>query len=195
MTVKDFSPIQSDTVYIDPNSNDYLGSEIYFSDSNSILYCLITREKEDGDFYLMNYSILNGYNNSTDYDYRIDINNYIWNPHLDIFIEDNIDFYSFELPLNHSNFSIMIGTTDFMLESGFISYISTLSNGEMYITNISGANSYVDYNFNFKVIDNKMSIPSYPFVSNLLNNSYFVIGLGPNTVPEPTTTTTTTNTP
>lgn len=200
MIVKSFSPIQAGTTYIDPNSSSFNGTEYFFSDEYPKIYCLITRQNGDEyilsgstyvrNYYLLAYLKLEGYNNNTDYDYRIDLDKYIYTPHYNVKVNQIVSggtFYSFTLPENFSNFNIMFNRSDFMSQTGFTQYVNTLPDGVMYITeaNKVAADNYCLEHLSLKVIDNVMDIPSYPVVSELHENSMFMIGLSNNSIPSP----------
>lgn len=186
MQVKSFSPIQSGITYINPRASDFLGTQYFFNDSSEYLYCVIARKNCNDTterYYLLTYLLLEGYNNGTDYDYRIDLDEFIYNIHENVSITDNTTFYSFVLPDNCCDFTIMFHGSDILDDATFISNVTTLDNGEMYIANadIGTCKGLVYSSFDLKVIDNTMSIADIHYVNDLYNNSYFMIGIGQNT--------------
>lgn len=183
MDVKSFSPIQDGVTYIDTNSVDFTGTEYFFSDTNSRLYCLITRRNgDDSDYSCLVYLRLEGYNNGTDYDYRINLSDYIFQPNFNINVTEVNEFYSFNIPNNNCEFNIMFDIEDFMHpDSAFVQYVNTYSNGYKYITGEEKQNAD-DYCYDYlslNVINNKMSLPNLHYSTELHCNSLFMIGFGP----------------
>ena len=199
MIIKDFSPINSDTIYLNPNETD---PKFFFSDNNSQLYAMITRYDGTSKFYILAYLRLEGYNNNYDYDYQIDFSNYIKLLKNDIVLQShstNVDY--FVMPENKNFIVCMLNTTDVMSSTGFTQYISDLNNGEKYFTgaNMSNASNASYYTFDFDVIDNNFSLAqTTAYSSELYNCSKFMlafnsklIGSGEIVVTGATTTTTT----
>ena len=190
MIVKSFSPIQSGTTYIETNSELFAGTEYFFSDDNSRLYCLITRRncfEANNNYYLLGYLRLDGYGNGTDYDYRIDLSNFIMNPHYDVSVSEIDNFYSFVMPSNCNVFNVMFSTNDMLSDTGFTQYVSGYTNGILYIEDSSkaSADAYCYSSFSLEVVDNDFDLENYGYASELHNCSDFVLAGNINTIVDP----------
>jgi hypothetical protein len=145
MIVKSFSPIQSGQTILDTSSDSYAGTQYFFTDSYPKLYCLVTRQLggeyvnsgNTGNSYLLGYLRLNGYNNGTNYDYRIDLSNYIFYTNQDYSFTNVNDVVTFNVKYNFSNFNILFDNRDVMGLTGFTQYISSYADGIMYVTSVN----------------------------------------------------------
>lgn len=136
MTIKPFSPITSLTSY---NISDNIRTEIMFSDNESTLYAMILRQEYDDltKYFVLEKLKLTGYNNGTDYDYRIDLADYIkivkqtdLNS-LRVTSPTTINYELYNVPRNDCNMYLIISTIDPYTANSSI--INTLSNGQKYI--------------------------------------------------------------
>ena len=151
MIIKDFSPIDTGTTLYFLNDPDFKGTELFFSDSNEYLYAMVLRS--DPAYYL-NYDVIkyfrmDGYWNGTDYDYRIDYENYIRIVHSDIYLNTTGDTYYSDIQIANSVHYLLIDSNDFMQNTGFTQYINTKTNGDQFIytTGITGSIAEVDFNY------------------------------------------------
>lgn len=175
MTIKTFSPLQSTTTEYYVNSSTYNGAELMFDDSNSNLNLLIFRQDFDNPtrHYVLSYNSLNGYYNGSGYDYRIDFSNYIKIVHSNAFIPTTASYLKalVNIPPNQCNITIYIGTNDILTD--LEPYLTTLGNGEKYLTTFPGISlPGVLLHDNFVFYDQgKQSL----YTSELYTNSDFMV--------------------
>ena len=180
MTDKPFSPIKSSDVQIlTINSSTYKGAEWMFSDSRPFLNVMILRSDANTiitsePYYIIDIIEMVGFNNGTDYDYRIDFSNYIkmkypstitmsgYSQHVNVI---DLDYFG-------SNIMMCASTGDPLVENA--SLITTLSNGQMFVNNTSLLVNLVIYRF--FMLDRNYT--QYIFINDLYLNSKFIVNLG-----------------
>lgn len=176
ISIKSFSPLQSSISSYYLNSTSFKGTELMFTDANATLNCVILRKSYayPTRYYIIQSSVLTGYSNGTNYDYRIDLSNKIKIVHDDVFLPTTIvgDYAEVSMPLNSCQISIYLGTNDIMAD--LAPSITTLSNGEKYITSFPDVgNEFYD---SFTFFDYSAA-PSNISFSDLYTNSLFVVNM------------------
>ena len=176
ISIKLFSPLQSGTPDYFLNSDTYLGGELMFTNASSTLNCVILRKDytNTGRYYILQSSVLTGYNNGTaNYDYRLDIGNKIKIVHdPDVFIKyaSTTAFAEIHANINHCSIYISLGTNDIL--SDMSASITTLSNGEKYVTSLGDFGNAFNDTFNF-YDHSKQNL----YISDLYTNSNLAVVL------------------
>lgn len=152
MVIESFSPLQTSVTTYYLNSTTYKGSELMFNDSVATLYCTILRKDYTYPtrYYILENLKLHGFNNGTNYNYRVDLQNWIKIVHNDQFTLTSLStsIKTFNLNNYDCELRVFISTTNPLLDNA--SRInSTLGNGQLYVsaTDISSftANKLIDY--------------------------------------------------
>jgi hypothetical protein len=132
VTIKTNSPLQSgDTTVV---LSDKL-NELWFTESSSTVYAVILRKNSAGDYDVLTQYLLKGYNNGTNYDYRVNLDNHIKIEYNDLtFNSTSYGGYVAvpEIDLRSRNF-ILLSTVDILAANAAI--IVTRTNGTKYVTN------------------------------------------------------------
>lgn len=180
ISIKSFSPLQSSIASYYINSSSFKGTELMFTDANATLNCVILRKSYvyPTRYYIIQSSVLTGYSNGTNYDYRIDLGNKIKIVHDDVFLPTTISgtYAEISAPINQCQLSVYLGTNDIMAD--LASSITTLSNGEKYITSFPDVGNEFYGSFTFFDYSN---VGSDLRMSKLYTNSIFTIEILHNT--------------
>lgn len=187
MNIKSFSPLKGNVVDYDLNTSDF-GSEFFFSDNNSSLYIMILRYN-GVNYEVISYQHILGNSNDVDFDYRIDMNNYIKIVHTDV--KSNTYFTDVSNLMTIYNGSttpcyfnktrpfrtemiepscytyLLVNSSDFYDSYMNSGYITTQSNGNVIVPNLTNVLNNVNYNYNFNFYD-------YSNYLDYNNNNYSV---------------------
>lgn len=181
ISIKSFSPLQSSITSYYLNDNSFNGAELMFTDANATLNCVILRKSYayPTRYYIIQSSVLTGYSNGTNYDYRIDLSNKIKIVHDDVFLPTTIvgNYAEISVPINQCQLAVYLGTNDIMAD--LASSITTLSNGEKYTTTLPDVGNEFFGSFTFFDYSN---IGSNLRMSKLYTNSIFTIEILHNTI-------------
>lgn len=140
MTIQTFSPLKtSTTTYYLNEPTSFKSGELMFNDSDSTLYAMILRRDyaDPTKYFILENLKLDGFNNGSSYDYRIDLSNWIKITHPDIKVTSALtpNVWYIETPDNRCLIKLLIGTTNPLTTNS--SLITTLANGQMYIPTTS----------------------------------------------------------
>ena len=141
MTIQTFSPLKtSTTTYYLNEPTSFKSGELMFSDSDSTLYAMILRRDyaDPSKYFILENLKLDGFNNGSSYDYRIDLSNWIKIIHPDIKVSTTIrpqNMFYIETPDNRCLIKLLIGTTNPLTDNS--SFITTLPNGQKYIPTVA----------------------------------------------------------
>lgn len=181
ISIKSNSPLQTTapTVVIGSANN-----ELWFTSSASTLYTAILRYNIDTTYTILTSNVLRGYDNATNYDYRVNLNNYIKIQHNTPTYVTGSNYGYIATPITdvQSKIYVLVATTDLLTTNS--AYIGTKSNGEKYVTTANMASvtaselkqewtfqNYADFTFN---IDDKLYRNS-KFLITIGNNASYVI--------------------
>lgn len=180
ISIKSFSPLQSSITSYYLNESSFNGTELMFTDANSTLNCVILRKSYEFPtrYYIVQSSVLTGYNNGTNYDYRLDVANKIKIIHDDVFVPTTLlgTYAEISVPINQCQICVYLGTNNIIAD--IASATTTLSNGEKYTTTLPDVGNEFFGSFTFFDYSN---VGSNLRMSKLYTNSIFSIEILYNT--------------
>lgn len=176
ITIKPFSYINSGTQYY-YTQDKLFNPELKFTSSYNTLYFVVARKVPGLDRYeLLQQSKLSGYNNNTNYDYRINLQNFIKIKHDDNLTLTNIVTNSYLIEgvneNNQSGMFILISNLNILAYNA--ASITTDSNGIKWST-YTQINSYTGMEFRQFITFYDAVPPMDVVISELYTNSFLTI--------------------
>lgn len=182
ISIKDYSPLSTDTLYYKLNDPDFKGTELFFTDSSEFLYAMLLVKYYDSfnEYKMVYYSRIDGQFNGSSYDYRFDYSNYIDIIHADLLMVGNEDLQYSDIVDTKCDTYLLLNSTDFKEDAGFKNYLRLKTNNDEYIYEndiITNINGYISDKLNFIFVDYSNYISKYGYEDKVHHNSYYLINI------------------